>query len=285
MIVVVGSINVDYTMRLERLPEKGETVLGGSFDVTPGGKGANQAIAAAHFGARVLMVGRVGRDDGGRAMLANFRARGVKTAIKIDRTATGAASILVGKDDNVIGVASGANMSVRPADVPPFKPGSILLCQLEIPTRTVEAILAKAQRAGCFTILDPAPAKKVSLRHVDLITPNRGEAEMLSGKRDPIEAGRALLRRGPEHVIVRLGAKGCVYVGRDTVRHYPAFRVNPVSTVGAGDTFSGALAAALDEGQSLNDAIRFATAAAACKILRAGAQKLPPRREVERMLE
>jgi ribokinase len=287
MIIVAGSINMDYTVYVSHLPKRGETVLGSNVISTPGGKGANQAIASARMGGDVRFVGRVGSDENGRLLKENLRRNKVDARwVRETKSPTGVALITVDKTgENLITVAPGANSHVKPSDTPRFKKGDILLCQLEIPVRTVEMLLARARQQGAFTILDPAPAAKVALDNVDLLTPNEVEAEFLSGAKGVFKAGRKLLRRGARSVIIHLGARGSLCFSGDGIERFPAFKVRAVDTVGAGDAFVGALAAAIDGGGRMNRAIRFAQAVAALKVARRGAQNLPSRRQVLDLLE
>jgi ribokinase len=264
-ITVIGSVNIDLVVRSDRLPAPGETVLGREFRVVPGGKGANQAVAAARLGGKVRFVGCVGDDEYGRIARENLARHHIDIrSLKTVRDHTGVALIMI--DDqgrNLISVAPGAN-----ARVATRRRCDIALTQLETPY---------ARPNAKFVILNPAPAKEVSLRGVDVVIPNQIEAEQLTGTRDPARAARKLRRLGARHVIITLGERG-VYDGE----YRPAFRVKPVDTVGAGDAFVGAYAAAVAEEHV--DAVAFAQAAAALKCTRPGAQNIPTRAEVEAFL-
>lgn len=261
-ITVIGSVNIDLVVRSDRLPKPGETVLGHEFRVVPGGKGANQAVAAARLGGKVRFVGCVGDDEYGRMARENLARHGVDVrSLKTLRDHTGVALItLDNKGRNLISVAPGAN-----ARVATRRRCDIALTQLETPYTLPNAKLL---------ILNPAPAKKVLLRGVDVLIPNEIEAEQLTGLRDPAKAARRLRQMGAKRVIITLGERG-VYDGE----YRPAFRVKPVDTVGAGDAFVGAYAAAVAEGHP--DPVAFAQAAAALKCTRPDAQNIPTRAEVD----
>lgn len=299
-IVVVGSSNTDLIVRVPRIPRPGETILGGRFATAPGGKGANQAVAAARAGGRVTFVARVGRDAFGAQALAGFRRDGIDVRhVRRDPDApSGVALIFVAADgQNSIAVAGGANANLSVADVRAargaFARARIALFQLETPLATVAAGVELAVRHGARVILNPAPARELPdtlLRRVSVLTPNEIEAEALSGVkvRDPRsaeKAARRLLQRGVEAVIVTLGARGALVASAAGVELVRGFRVRAVDTTAAGDVFNGALAVALGEGRPLREAVRFANAAAAISVTRPGAQpSAPTRAEIERLL-
>lgn len=300
-ITVVGSLNMDFVVQVEALPRPGETVLGSAFRTIPGGKGANQACAAAKLGGRVRMLGRVGDDVFGAALRSSLAAAGVavQDVLATAATPSGVALIFVqAGGQNQIVVASGANGRLTPADVTralEATRGGFLLLQLESPLETVEAAAATGRRQGMRVLLDPAPARPLAdalLASVDCLTPNESEAMLLLGRREGTlalaeahEAARALLRRGPRSVILKLGAQGALLEDGTGGRHFPAPRVAAVDATAAGDTFNGALAAALAEGTSMVEAIGFANAAAALSVTRVGAQaSIPGRDEVEAAL-
>lgn len=305
-IVVVGSLNMDFVVSVEHLPAPGETVLGRNFQMIPGGKGANQAVAAAKLGGNsvaVRMVGRVGYDVFADHLKASLSAAGVDvSAVHAAKSAaTGVALISVDRNgQNSIVVASGANHELAAADVEAmravFRGARLALFQLETPLDTVAAALALAREEGLTTILDPAPAQPLPdqvLHSADILTPNESEALRLLGRPparvSPAEAAEmadALRRRGPRTVIVKLGEQGC-YADSGTLQaHIPGFAVEVRDTTAAGDTFNAALAVALAEGAALEHALRFANAAAAISVIRPGAQTSAPlRREVDDFLQ
>jgi ribokinase len=265
VVTVIGSVNVDLVVRAEKLPREGETVLGREFSALYGGKGANQAVAAARLGAPVRFVGCVGDDEYGRAARQNLADFGIDVRrLRTVRGHTGIALIVV--DDrgrNLITVAPGANSRAK-ARVS----CDIALLQLETPYVRPRANLL---------ILNPAPARAMSLKGIDVVVPNELEAEQMTGERDPGKAARALLRMGARRAIITLGERGVF-----DRRLRRAFRVKPVDTVGAGDAFVGAFAAGL--ALSLPDPVQFAQAAAALKVMRHGAQNVPSLKEVEQFL-
>ena len=300
-ILVVGSLNMDFVVQTEKLPLPGETIKGRNFSMIPGGKGANQAVAAASLGGRVRMAGRVGQDGFGRTLTEGLSSAGVDASrvMPTSGVATGVALILVEQEgQNQITIAAGANDRLEAADLEPafqeFSQGIVLL-QLESPLQTVEAAVNLACRREAATILDPAPAAALPpalLRNLDFLTPNETEALLLLGE-PPGEIrldeapplGRRLLELGPETVVLKLGDKGAWVVNRRLSRHFPAYPVKPADTTAAGDTFNGAMAVCLAEGGSLPRAIEFANAAAALSVTRAGAQaSIPSRSQVDRFL-
>ncbi|MBI4279490.1 MAG: ribokinase [Armatimonadetes bacterium] len=299
-IVVVGSLNMDLVVKVPHLPAVGETVLGGEFATFPGGKGANQAVAAARLGAEVAMVGRVGDDAFGRALRDGLAADGVDVRhVLADPSAhTGVAFILVdAAGRNAIAVASGANMRLSPDDVAAaaeaLAGARAVLLQLEVPLECVARAAALARESGALVILDPAPAVPLPaslIRLVDVIAPNEQETEVLTGigvrsLPDAARAADALRVRGARAAVIKLGGRGAWVSAPEGERHLPALAVTPVDTTAAGDAFCGALGAALAEGQNLLAAARFANAAAGLSVTRMGAQPSMPRRaEVEGVL-
>ena len=298
-VTVVGSYNTDLVFRAPRLPAPGETVLGRGLRSGPGGKGANQAIAAARLGARVALLGTIGEDAFGDAALALFRREGIDTRW-LQRSATeptGAAAILLDETgQNAIVVAPGANAALTTARVqaaaPLLRGSRVVVAQLETPLEAVQEALAIARAAGVTTLLNPAPAQPLPaplLSLADLLTPNESEAALLAGRpvRDPAgaeAAARALQARGAATVIVTLGDQGALLVPPGApALHVPAPAVPVVDSTGAGDAFSGALAAALAEGLALPAAVRLAVRAGAFSVGRAGAaDSMPTRAELER---
>jgi ribokinase len=299
-IVVVGSSNTDMVVRVPCLPAPGETLIGGRFAMVPGGKGANQAIAASRAGGKVSFMGRVGRDELGERALQSLVQDGIDTkhVSRDNSAASGVALILVSADgENCIAVSSGANARLsaihvsRAAKI--FSKASVVLLQLETPMPAVCAAARLARKAGARVILNPAPASALPgslLRNVSILTPNESEAETLTGIRVTNEttaarAARRLHDQGVETVIITLGARGA-YVSSDSVSgRVPGFRVKAIDTTGAGDVFNGALAVALAEKLDLRQAVRFANAAAARSVTRRGAQaSAPTRSAILRML-
>lgn len=298
-VVVLGSSNTDLCVRLPKLPARGETVLGGPFWSGPGGKGANQAVAARRAGADVVFLTAVGDDTFGHDSLARYRAEGIDVAHArvLPCVASGVALIFIGEQgENVIGVAPGANQQLTVADIDAlpdsvFEPPGVLLVSLEVAWETVVHALARAHRAGLATILNPAPvdvqlADEGVLRLVTVLTPNESEAFALArsemGRTDTelLAAVRHLRQtQGAGQVLVTRGAAGCLLVSDDSALTFPAHAVEAVDTVGAGDAFNGALAAALAEGLPLVDAVQWASAAGALAVTRSGAQAASPTRE------
>jgi len=299
-IVVVGSSNTDMILQMEHIPRPGETILGGQFAMAAGGKGANQAVAAARAGGDVTFLARVGSDMFGRQAVEGFRADGIHVEHVIQDAAapSGVALIFVAADgENSIGVASGANARLTPDDVrqagATIEAADVLVMQLETPLATVRAAAEIAVSAGTRVILNPAPAQALDdrlLRHVSVLTPNESEAELLTGiaVADAASAARAadaLHGRGVATVIVTLGAAGAYVAGAGFTGLVPAFPVTAVDTTAAGDVFNGALAVALAAGKPLPDTVRFGCAAAALSVTKLGAQPSAPQRvDVEAML-
>jgi ribokinase len=305
VILVVGSLNMDLVARCPRLPAPGETILGSDFARSPGGKGANGATAAARLltprmGGRVAMLGAVGRDDDGAALVRNLGVRGVdaERVRRLDGVPTGVALIAVAEDgENSIVVVPGANGRLRPehveAGLPALSP-TVVLMQMEIPLETVERAAALGRPMGAHVLLDPAPAPATLseglLRDVDVLLPNEGELAMLTGMavesvEEATSAALALRGRGVGTVVVKRGDQGALVVDTRGARAVPTLRVDVVDTTGAGDCFDGALAVALAEGRSIDEAVRFATHAAALACTRLGAQSAQPERaEVEATL-
>jgi len=299
-IVVIGSSNTDMVVRTPALPRPGETVLGGEFIMAPGGKGANQAVAAARAGGEVTFIARIGDDVFGRQSLEGLVRDGIhiEHIVEDKNSPSGVALIIVGPDgENCIAVASGSNAGLAAADVRKAKAvissADIVLLQLESPLETVQEAAGIAAAAGVPVILNPAPARALSddiLKNVAYLTPNETEAEILTGitlikSSDLAEAAGMLLARGMKAVLITLGAKGVYVASREKQEVVPAFKVIPVDTTAAGDAFNGALAVALAERKPLFEAARMANAAAALATTKMGAQpSLPSRRDIDELL-
>jgi ribokinase len=298
-VAVVGSLNMDLVVRAPRLPNPGETLAGSAFAQVAGGKGGNQAVAAARLGAQVAMVGRVGADSNGEVLRAGLAAEGIDcAALETSSGApTGVALIVV--DDasqNAIVIVAGSNGEVTPATLARHEAAlahaDVVVCQLETPTDAVEAALAAARRLGKITILNPAPAVGPLPAHwlplIDYLVPNELEAATLTGlpastPEDAARAALALRDAGARNVLVTLGAQGvCALLDGAAPTHLPAPRVSAVDTTAAGDTFIGALAARLAAGEAALDALTFALRAASISVTRAGAQpSIPTLAELE----
>ncbi|NEP76343.1 ribokinase [Okeania sp. SIO2G5] len=290
-VIVLGSINMDLVVHTARLPQPGETLMGKTFKTMPGGKGANQAVASTQLGATTHMLGRVGNDGFGETLLASLRQYGVGCdRITIDSsTPSGIALIEVGDTgENHIIVVPGANGNVGEDELQGLESlcqdATILLLQLEIPLDSVIAAAKIAHDHHVKVILDPAPAKSLPLDvypFLDILTPNQTEAEQLTGlsitnSQTAIAAGKALQQRGVPIVIITMGEAGVVIVTDKTARHIPAFTVEAVDMVAAGDAFNGGLAAALVEEHPLDDAVMRGMATAALAVTQSGAQESMP---------
>lgn len=295
-IVVVGSLNMDMVVRTPHLPNMGETVIGSDFRNYPGGKGANQAVAAARLGAQVKLVGRVGADSFGDILLDTLAQAGVDTThvVQLENTASGVAFITV--DDggqNTIVVASGANGSLSPEDVSAaesaFSGASVLLVQLECPLAAVERAIQLAKRHGAQVVLNPAPAQLLDaslLKRVDYLIPNQTELALLAGQDSIQSAIRVLHEHGVGRLVVTMGSEGALVVDGEFQEQVPTYPVQVVDTTAAGDAFAGAFAVGLTEGLSILQAAVWGNAAGALAVTRSGAQpSLPTRGEFERFLK
>lgn len=299
-VTVVGSFNYDLLARTPRMPIKGETILGGPFYMGPGGKGANQAVAAARLGANVSIVVKIGQDMFGDQALANLQREGISTdyVLRSAESHTGVALILVdAQGENEIVVAAGANALLTPTDVDSARQAivrsNILLVELEVAIETIERAVRIAHEARVKVLLNPAPGRELSpdiLRMVDVLTPNETEAQIITGLpvRDLNEAEVAahkLLALGVGAVVITLGAQGALAVTATGAQHVHGQSVKVVDTTGAGDAFSGALAVTLAEDRDLLSAVVFSNAAAALQVTRLGtAPAMPNRTEVEAFL-
>ncbi len=309
-VVVLGSLNMDLVAQVSRLPKPGETILGDRFTTVPGGKGANQAVAAARLGARTTMMGRVGGDSFGKTLCEGLAADEIDvSAISVsDRTPSGTALIAVAPQDNQIIVVPGANGEVGQDALTALarcvQEARVLLLQFEIPLAVVEAAAALAWAAGLTVVVDPAPASgplsDKFCEHISILTPNQTEAGLLTGLEvvnveSAIAAAQILHQQGIQTVIVKLGELGSVCVTAEGSFSTPAFSVKATDTVAAGDAFNGGLAAALcrldvaENGEyshdALKDAVTYASAVSAIAVTRSGAQpSMPTKSEVEAFL-
>ena len=293
-IIVIGSSNVDMVVRTSHLPAPGETILGGEFFMNQGGKGANQAVAIKRLGGNLICMAKLGNDGLGRQSVGYFKKEGIDTRyIAFDEdSASGVALISVDDHaENSIVVASGANMLLNEQDVDKMLEemceGDILLMQLEIPLQTVEYAARKAFGKGVKVVLNPAPARslpKELFRHLYMVTPNRIEAEMLTGIKiandaDVEKVAEEICAMGVKNVIITLGSKGCLIREEGVSYRIDAFKVEPVDTTAAGDTFNGALCVGLSEGMDLKQAAVMASKASSIAVTRMGAQSSIPYRE------
>ncbi len=297
-VLVIGSLNADLVMRAPRLPHPGETVGGARFSVVPGGKGANQAVAAARAGAPVTMIGRVGDDDFGRLARAELIAAGVNVDyVQYSGKPTGTAQIVIDSAGrNTIVVAPGANSTLTRADVEgaanAWKTAGLVVLQLEIPLSTVVAAARQASARGVPLLLNAAPAMPLPnelVTLVDWLLVNETEAEALADRRlrsvaDAVEVAAMLRRRSDQRVVITLGAAGAILVGEGERRHAPALEVDVVDTTAAGDAFAGALAAAVLRQRPAEEALRRAVAAGSLACTRVGAiPSLPTAAEIDRL--
>jgi len=299
-IVVVGSSNTDMIVKLPHLPKPGETVSGGAFSTAAGGKGANQAVAAARAGAEVGLVARVGDDSFGEQAIAGFVGDGIDVRYVTRDSGAPSGVALIFVDDggeNCIAVAPGANGRATPEDVDAAEDliggAEALVMQLETPIETVGRAAALARQHGVRVILNPAPARPLNdelLANVSILTPNESEAELLTGVQveddeSAAAAARALVARGVDTVILTLGSRGAFVFESDSGELVPSFEVQAVDTTAAGDVFNGSLAVGLSEGMPLGKAVRFANAAAALSVTKLGAQpSAPTRAEIDPFL-
>jgi len=295
-IYVIGSSNTDMVVKTEKLPMPGETVIGGTFFMNPGGKGANQAVAAARLGGRVTFIARVGSDLFGSQALQQFQTENIDTRFVTQDPEYPSGVALIGVDrqgENTIIVAPGSNRQLNVKDVAnafeSIAEKSIILIQLEIPQETVEFAILSGKKKNCDVILNPAPVQPVdnsALRNLSIITPNETEAEMLTGIRitdlnTAEQAARQLHQAGVANVIITLGSKGAFVSTGSNGKLVAAPKVTAVDTTAGGDCFNGALAVALAEGMKIEEAVGFACQAASLSVTRMGAQSsMPYRKEV-----
>lgn len=298
-ITVVGSLNMDLVVRTPKIPVMGETIIGSGFMTSPGGKGANQAVAAARLGGKVVMIGCVGNDIFGRDLIANMQVSNVETAyIRIlDDVSTGVAVIVIKDGNNSIIVDSGANFLLSPQMIEEaeeiVKACELLIVQLEIPLETVDKAINLAKKHNKKVLLNPAPAQKLSdelLGKLDIITPNETECEIITGLEiksieDAKVAVKFLKNKGIPQVVITMGGKGVVYNSGEEIRHKAINPVVVVDTTAAGDSFSGALAVALSQGNSIDEAVDFGSIVGAMTVTKKGAQtSLPTIEEVNKFI-
>ena len=296
-VLVVGSLNADLVVKSPRFPQPGETISGEDLQIIPGGKGANQAVAAARQGVQTAMLGRVGSDSFAPFLVDNLKANQVDTShVIVDSSATGTAIIVVDANgQNSIVLSPGANGNVSPADVDSasFSNSKLLLLQLEIPTPTVLHAAQKARANGLTVILNPAPAKALPaelISSVDILIPNESELSLLTGL--PVndvssaeKAAKEILKQGVKTVIVTLGSKGALLVTDTQVTQVDTYKVNVVDTTAAGDAFIGGFASAMLSGKALEDSVRYGCACGALATTKFGAQpSLPTKEEVEKFI-
>ncbi|KXB07584.1 hypothetical protein AKJ54_00010 [candidate division MSBL1 archaeon SCGC-AAA382K21] len=289
-ISVLGSLHIDLVNKTKRIPEVGETVWGGKFKMTPGGKGANQAVAASRLGAEVKLLGKIGSDYFGEILVDNIANEGIPTnnLISNDEFHTGVAEIIVdSKGRNIISVAPGANAELTVNDLESktdfFESSDLFLTQLEIPVEVVEYALEKASENGLKTILNPAPAKEISdkiLRNVDILVPNRIELMDIAGEgrtsNSLKEAARDILKRGPEAIVVTLGEDGALLVSDEEATKFEGTKIEAMDTTGAGDAFCAGLATSMASGKSLQESVKTGNLAGALTTTKLGAQEALP---------
>jgi len=290
-IVVVGSCNTDMVIKADRLPVPGETILGGTFFMNPGGKGANQAVAASRMGAQVTFISKTGNDVFGKQSVMLYNSENINTDYVFSDPGLPSGVALITVDaygENCIVVASGANASLSPADINKaireIESADVVLMQLEIPIETVEYVAEIANKKGIKVILNPAPARSLSdelLKCLYIIIPNKSEAEILSGiKVTDYETARQaadiISARGVENVIITLGPQGALIKEGPDYHHVEAYKVESVDTTAAGDSFCGSFCVGLVEGRSIPDSVILAAKAAALTVTRMGAQSSIP---------
>ena len=296
-VLVIGSSNMDLNIYSERLPKPGETVTGGIFKQFLGGKGANQAVASVRAGAKTIFISKIGNDFFGDQMVSRLTKEGIDMSyiIKDAQEASGVAFIMIDNNgENMISVAPGANARLNPLEIQAksdiIKKAKVLVVQMELSIETIEEIYRIASHGNLIKILNPAPLKPIPisvLKNIDIIIPNEGELfrlhsllefKELSGtqKEKIIQASKDIASLGIKIVITTLGSKGCLIVENDEVIEIPAFKVEAIDTVGAGDCFNGVIASKLCQGETLLNAVKYATAAASIAVTRKGAQESMP---------
>lgn len=298
-IVVIGSLNMDLVLQSYKFPEEGETIIGQSFISSMGGKGANQAVAAARLGAKVTLIGAVGDDGYGERLIDNLKNEGINTShiTKISDMTTGIACVQVSSNDNRITVIPGANYHLRPAHIDQaeqiIEAADIVLLQMEIPIDTIIYGIRRAKHFGKKVILNPAPAFDLPediLSQVDYLTPNETELHILASGPDAeidiLNSAQRLLHMGVENLIVTMGGKGAKYFsGKSGEKNFLAHYVHVVDTTGAGDAFNGGVAYSLAKGDEVNQAITFAMKVGALAVTKLGAQTgMPTNKEIDAFL-
>lgn len=300
-ILVIGSFMMDQVASTPRAPKNGETIIGNKYSVFPGGKGANQAVAAARLGGEVIMAGKVGNDSYGKTFIDILEKEKIDTSLieKDDKNSTGVGFITSEENgDNRIIVIPGANLEYTKEELSKvddiLDDVNILIIQLEMDISVMDTAIKKAVAKGVKVILNPAPGQELSddmIGNVDILTPNETELEILTGTKvndinDAINASKILLEKGAENIIVTLGSNGALIVNKEEVNHIKGFEVSIFDTVAAGDSFNGALAVAIDEGLNLKEAVQLANATGALTVTKEGAiPSLPYREEVNNMLK
>lgn len=295
-ICVIGSLNMDLVVNVDKMPKPGQTIIGSNFKEVPGGKGANQAVAMARLNGNVSMIGKVGEDGFGQTLINSLKNDKVDTTyIKTTKGATGVALITVDNNaQNSIVVSPGANFEVKEEDIDnnieAIKNSDIVVLQLETPLNTIKYALKKSKELNKYTILNPAPALKLDdeiIKNVDLLTPNETELEIISGvsietEEDIQKAAQIMIEKGVKELIVTLGSKGSLYINKEKSIFKKAYKVEAVDTTAAGDSYTGALAVALSKDKNIEEAMDFASKVGALSVLKEGAQSsLPTLEDVE----
>ena len=295
-ICVIGSLNMDLVVNVDKMPKPGQTIIGSNFKEVPGGKGANQAVAMARLNGNVSMIGKVGEDGFGQTLINALKNDKVDTTyIKTTKGATGVALITVDNNaQNSIVVSPGANFEVKEEDIDnnieAIKNSDIVVLQLETPLNTIKYALKKSKELNKYTILNPAPALKLDdeiIKNVDLLTPNETELEIISGvnietEEDIQKAAQIMIEKGVKELIVTLGSKGSLYINKEKSIFKKAYKVEAVDTTAAGDSYTAALAVALSKDKNIEEAMDFASKVGALSVLKVGAQcSLPTLEDVE----
>ena len=295
-ICVIGSLNMDLVVNVDKMPKPGQTIIGSNFKEVPGGKGANQAVAMARLNGNVSMIGKVGEDGFGQTLINSLKNDKVDTTyIKTTKGATGVALITVDNNaQNSIVVSPGANFEVKEEDIDnnieAIKNSDIVVLQLETPLNTIKYALKKSKELNKYTILNPAPALKLDdeiIKNVDLLTPNETELEIISGvsienEEDIQKAAQIMIEKGVKELIVTLGSKGSLYINKEKSIFKKAYKVEAVDTTAAGDSYTAALAVALSKDKNIEEAMDFASKVGALSVLKEGAQSsLPTLEDVE----